>query len=221
MQIVMISIQPQHLVKILNKEKILEIRKKAPKSLPCKVVVYCTKSMPYLLYDKVKKKWEISTNQELSQYSYNGAVVAEFTLNEVYTYEAELYPDNDVYQNIQRVEYNEFIEDDEYFVETSNEEADPDDCLLLKNACLSFEDVRKYVGYGAFQRFYALRIDNLIEYINPKMLSNFYKSNTKSAEDFTYEDYDGSARAGTYSDYLFRQQLRKAPQSCCYIKELK
>ena len=44
MKSIMISIQPQWVSKILNKEKLVEIRKTKPKcELPCKVYIYCTK----------------------------------------------------------------------------------------------------------------------------------------------------------------------------------
>ena len=43
MKAIMISVKPQWVSKILNKEKLVEIRKTKPKcELPCKVYIYCT-----------------------------------------------------------------------------------------------------------------------------------------------------------------------------------
>ena len=65
---IMISIKPKWVVKILNGEKTIEIRKTMPKcELPIDVYIYCTKSN-YFGY--ISKR-------------YAGKVVAKFTLNKV------------------------------------------------------------------------------------------------------------------------------------------
>lgn len=67
MKQILISIKPKWVAKILRGEKTLEIRKTAPKELPCEVYIYCTKS-DYIGY--LPKR-------------YVGKVVAKFTLNKV------------------------------------------------------------------------------------------------------------------------------------------
>ena len=68
MKVIMLSIRPRFVAKILNGEKTIEIRKTMPKcDLPIDVYIYCTKSN-YLGY--------ISNR-------YIGKVVAKFTLNKV------------------------------------------------------------------------------------------------------------------------------------------
>ena len=80
MKAIMISIQPQWVSKILNKEKLVEIRKTKPKcELPCKVYIYCTKG---------KKLYKCVSN--FDEDLLNGKVVAEFTLNKVDTLERDL-----------------------------------------------------------------------------------------------------------------------------------
>ena len=80
MKSIMISIQPQCVSKILNKEKLVEIRKTMPKcELPCKVYIYCTKG---------KKLYKCVSNFDKDLL--NGKVVAEFTLNKVDTLERDL-----------------------------------------------------------------------------------------------------------------------------------
>lgn len=65
---ILISVRPQHVMNILNRDKILEIRKTRPKcELPCKVYIYCT-------YGDMK------TNYMLGK---RGFVVGEFTLNKI------------------------------------------------------------------------------------------------------------------------------------------
>ena len=80
MKSIMISIQPQWVSKILNKEKLVEIRKTNPKcELPCKVYIYCTKG---------KKLYKCVSN--FDEDLLNGKVIAEFTLNKVDTLERDL-----------------------------------------------------------------------------------------------------------------------------------
>ena len=80
MKSIMISIQPQWVSKILNKEKLVEIRKTKPKcELPCKVYIYCTKG---------KKLYKCVSN--FDEDLLNGKVVAEFTLNKVGILERDL-----------------------------------------------------------------------------------------------------------------------------------
>lgn len=71
MKAIMISIRPKWVVKILNGEKTLEIRKTFPKcDLPIDVYVYCTKNKKYANL--------INRGGFLT-----GMVVAKFTLNKV------------------------------------------------------------------------------------------------------------------------------------------
>ena len=76
MKSILISIQPQWVEKILNREKTIEIRKTMPKcELPVKVYIYCTKNNgkgigKYPFYQFCDNKLN----------SLNGRVVAEFTL---------------------------------------------------------------------------------------------------------------------------------------------
>ena len=91
MKSILISIQPQWVSKILNKEKLVEIRKTMPKcELPCKVYIYCTKSKPTLQYFynwqnykpvSEHSTWASGRTLNVGEYG-NGKVVAEFTFNE-------------------------------------------------------------------------------------------------------------------------------------------
>ena len=80
---ILISIRPEHNIKILNGRKIAEIRTSMPKcKLPCKVYIYCTKG---------KNRFDVcaihNKSKDKKDYSFceigNGKVVAEFTLNKI------------------------------------------------------------------------------------------------------------------------------------------
>lgn len=72
MKAILISINPKWVAKILNGEKTLEIRKSAPKDLPCEVYIYCTKeNAKYFIDNKIYNAMM------------KGKVVAKFTLKKI------------------------------------------------------------------------------------------------------------------------------------------
>ncbi len=160
MKAIMISIQPQWVSKILNKEKLVEIRKTKPKcELPCKVYIYCTMGKNTIVYveRKGEKDWYgniakntmIVTRPKYDYMNYTnetlGKVIAEFTLNKVDTLERDL---------------NDWLPKNRYDV--SNE--------LLKDINLNQNELW---NYGQGKTLYAWYIDNLKIYDKPKELSEF------------------------------------------------
>lgn len=166
MKAIMISIQPQWVEKILNDEKTIEIRKTKPKcELPCKVYIYCTKSKTKYLrkLEAYNKTTFITENKDvigqtdkvksiLGEYAtfcesggFNGKVVAEFTLNKIYTLERDL---------------NDWLPKNRYDI--SNE--------LLKDINLNQNELW---NYGQGKTLYAWHIDDLKIYDKPKELSEF------------------------------------------------
>lgn len=81
MKKVLISIRPEWVAKILNGEKTLEIRKSAPKDLPCEVYIYCTKGNPSI---SPFEFYESGRPPHIIGGEINGKVVAKFTLNKTY-----------------------------------------------------------------------------------------------------------------------------------------
>ena len=166
MKSIMISIQPQWVSKILNKEKLVEIRKTKPKcELPCKVYIYCTKSKTKYLrkLEAYNKTTFITENKDvigqtdkvksvlgerstfIESGGFNGRVVAEFTLNKIYTLERDL---------------NDWLPKNRYDI--SNE--------LIKDINLNQEQLW---NYGQGKTLYAWHIDDLKVYDKPKELSEF------------------------------------------------
>ena len=81
-KVILMSIQPKWLVKILNGEKTMEIRKTMPKcEFPIDVYLYCTKEKPYITQQS-KYQFTIRDTKDYTNLV-NGKVVAKFTLNKV------------------------------------------------------------------------------------------------------------------------------------------
>lgn len=88
---ILISINPKHLMNILNGKKTIELRKTYPHcALPIDVYIYCTKSNTQYLVGSKDKVCDILTKRasdrfspNIENYIGNGKVVAKFTLNHV------------------------------------------------------------------------------------------------------------------------------------------
>lgn len=95
MKAVILSVRPQWCKKICNGEKTIEVRKSAPKEVPFKAYIYCTKDRKNLLpieHGKVLEKVNFWENTD-AYYGF-GRVIGEFICDKVdeYTfshYEAE------------------------------------------------------------------------------------------------------------------------------------
>lgn len=210
MKSILISIQPQWVEKILNGEKTIEVRKTMPKcELPCKVYIYCTQAK------NVKENiWKVvdPLNQVKPFYSFdkfgshkdvalNGKVVAEFTLNKV-----EIIPTVKEKRNGASYQYHIISED------------------ILNKSCLKQEEILEYTNG---KDLYAWHIDNLKIYNTPKGLDRFthYIPNNEcptkqcgtNCEDCPNYDEEHETCLALY--YTHRE-IKRPPQSWCYVEEL-
>lgn len=200
MKAIMISIQPQWVSKILNKEKLVEIRKTMPKcELPCKVYIYCT--MPNKQENRKPHSWEVVWLKR---------VVAEFTLNKVDTIEI---CDPCVLRNGEQQDWHWF---------KSNA------CLDSEQIMSYVGYGNDHDGWGnEYAKGYAWHIDDLKIYDKPKELSEFshYIPNNKCPKMECGIDcencmsYDGEHETCLTLYYLHRQ-IKRPPQSWCYVEEL-
>ena len=164
MKHIMISIRPEWVEKILNREKLSEIRKSCPKE-ECIVEIYCTKGQE-LWGDGTGDTWYgIAEDEDLERVfelnptlaRLNGKVVARWHQRCVtpHPYADLSYP-------------------------TPSYDGDPSmcDCGMgywvtvndCREMCLRYEDL---LAYGKGKKIYAWHIDNLEIYETPKELREF------------------------------------------------
>ena len=148
MKSILISIKPEHVAKILNKEKTVEIRKNAPKEFyyrgypttnPELITgyIYCTKNGVV-----IEKDCGLGFPEPI-----NGKVVAKFAIKEMEKYE---------------------IWDNSSLIETS-----ADRIGILKESCLSGKELSEYLGGTNGKVFYAYYISDLVIFDEPKELWEF------------------------------------------------
>lgn len=172
---------------------------------------------------------DVSTFWEIG--GYNGKVIGEFICDRIDTYEMEGYSKTEnVYQAIKSIEHDEDIDDEIQYTIATNEMT-PNELLeipLLKQSCLTFDEIGKYVcgkkDFG-FHTFYGIHISDLVIYDKPKELGEFYtvcKLNCEHCEQWGYtrvnaDEFDMDCK----SDWFNHKPLTRAPQSWCYVEELK
>ncbi len=186
----MISIQPKHLINILNGNKTLELRKTVPKDFKGWVYIYCTKGKDILEYSFLGYR----TLRESSFYnngigmSLNGKVVARFWFDEYIAY--KYYEDDNSY-------FAKRPQDFGYHAEE-----------VLKRLCLSRDEFK---AYGKGKDLYAWHIKKLEIFNTPKSLSDFYKANLYATGE-VIKEYEKRT-----NDFSYR--LQRPPQSWQYIYE--
>ena len=207
MKSIMISIKPERIVKILNGDKTIEIRKTMPQcELPCKVYIYCTKGKlnAYLPYEHDCFEFDVASAVYLNDkpildidVELNGKVVAEFTLNKI-----DLLIDCGAGLHYVDSHYNDIDID-----------------YLRANSCLKDEQIYSYLGLKGdspyFNDGYAWHIEDLKIYDKPKELSDFLTQGYENYDDWLLFN-DGTQN---YNAYLEGWVLRKAPPSWCYVEE--
>ena len=199
MKSVLLSIKPKYCELIAGGIKIIEVRKTKPKfDTPFRCYIYETKTKDYY---------------SVFHESTMGKVIGEFICSEITEFESEFW-DDETYERIQKIikDCDRYFEFDEYEYETvtTNEDEKYRENWLCKQSCVSWEEMRKYVGVG-IKEFYGWHISDLKIYDKPKELKEFRQCH--KCEHYFY------CKAGEYScDGAYK--LTRPPQSWCYVEEV-
>lgn len=204
MKSVLISIHPKWVEKIANGEKTIEVRKAAPKEVPFKCYIYCTKPKKpkkYTLHTYINSgygrkefgvigQWRsgkevVDVNSHLPAYRYNaylaeGKVIGEFVCNRI-----------DVFTPSEHgIIFKRF--------------------RALYETRLTVDEMRKY---AKGKTLYGWNISDLKIYDKPKELSEFRKPckiNLPMCDRCEY-----------YSTWNGRcENITRAPSNWCYVEEL-
>ena len=237
MREVLISIQPKWCELIASGKKTVEVRKTRPKiDTPFKVYIYETKVYDTLFGKGKPKKLCVG----------GGKVIGEFVCKDIEEFQAEftdlMYLDSqneNVCQNtIKRVAWLEDENEPYYFYETANDEDNPNDCELLRKSCLTFDEIRQYIGETFYDKsFYGWCIYDLVIYDEPKELSEFYTIDNEAIKkcehrERVYNNPNHTNGAWLLGSYICNKDepnwcekcktkpLTKPPQSWCYVEEL-
>lgn len=194
---VLISIRPKWCEKIVSGEKTIEVRKNRPKlKTPFKAYIYCTTGRPDL---------NIPISQERLMQDYlntgsmkslncphgNGKVIGEFTCDRIYELETRSPGGS-------------------YYVKGEDQPTTND---VARQSCLTLKDMHEYLraanGYG-------WHVSDLKIYDTPRELDDFRrvcKNDWWCESCAMYCEHNGTCGNGSL-------QIRRPPQSWCYVEEL-
>ena len=203
MKSVLISIQPKWCKLIASGKKTIEVRKSAPKEVPFKAYIYCTKKGMAIFGDSTcfvtdimgvfKSRIKMQEGFELASTlkKWNGEIIGEFICDKIYKIE----PDGEYYT------YGYDIDDDS-----------------IEEMCLTREDL---TAYGKGKPIYAWHISDLKIYDKPKELGEIVKSCDWNYDCCTcrravYELTKAEAKVFYGCD----REITRPPQSWQYVEEL-
>lgn len=215
-QIILMSIRPEWVAKILNGEKTVEIRKTALHEGD-EVHIYCTKNgFPLVASYSGVEENEKPTYTDMRflppvcSYPINGKVVAKFIVGKVEKYEIEWFPlgnDRECYQVLDRIDT--FDDEEDLYTIISNEQPSFDfNTEYIKGSCLSFDELGKYAtnNKGGIGRFATLEITHLEIFDKPRELWEYFK-----AREITM-----SMTKGGHQKLTMYDKITHAPQSWQY-----
>lgn len=248
MKSVLISIRPQWCEKIASGEKTIEVRKTAPKEVPFKAYIYCTKDKPYLYRIDDDNNFELTNTLRSKTYEYvkdyneqNGKVIGEFICDKVDDFYCASVP----YQKENNLGYGQFIDNGVYQVNGNHEGVVFErndryiDSMLknkdLEKMCLSAQEIFDYIGLG--KHLFAWHISDLKIYDNPKELREFYycckemKANEPRAGKYislscyacrhnALKRTEDCSEYNNMLGYICKRNITRPPQSWQYVEEV-
>lgn len=202
---VLISIRPKWCEKIVNGNKTIEVRKTRPKmNTPFKCYIYCTiggqdLNIPISQERLMRDYLETGSMKSLNCPLGNGKVIGEFTCNRIYELETK-------------------VRGGSYYVKNEDQ---PTTNFIAQQSCLGLKDMHDYLHA---QTGYGWHITDLRIYDAPRELSEFWRSCPEYSELSTNcllcENVCGDSDE-TDCNTDGRIYLRRAPQSWCYVEEVR
>lgn len=198
---VLISVRPEWCEKIASGKKTIEVRKTAPKEVPFKAYIYCTKGK-----DGYEWLYRVDNNGYGKAQSWHGKVIGEFICNKIYNIEP-IFSFYDCYSGYADVSDFSCFED--YSIDEER----------LKKTCLTRRDL--YI-YGGEKTLYGWHISDLKIYDKPKELNRFVLEKPKNSCDGCgianhFFDGNGDCNLSECDGY----HIRRPPQSYMFVEEVK
>ena len=192
MKEILISIKPQYVAKILNKEKTIEVRKKFPKDYVGWVYVYCTK-------DKSDKETLIEMHKRYGltkNANPYGKVVCRFWCD-----------------NVEEIHCNSYgLETSEHWYGTK----EIHEKELLEKTCLSFDELDNYLNWS---NGYAIHINDLKIFDNSKEISEFYKVGYNDEVNKVFEQpHTLREQMALVQAVTMLNQIKHVPSNFCYVE---
>lgn len=229
---ILMSIHPKWCAKYYAGEKLGELRKGWFEGFEGKkFYIYCTSIKPMNITDY----YEAYKATEGLIDRWVGKVIGECVCDRIDRFTAEFVDEKKHgvrYEDIRKVWVDENGEEN-YCIVTSNDNSNPNDCDLCRDTCLSFKDIKKYIGENFHEKkFSFLHFTNLIFYDTPKDLSDFGTTDMAAVRkcerrNQTYHKYTDTGyikngfyceESGNWCTCCKTKPIKRPPQSYCYVE---
>lgn len=214
MKKILLSVYPKYCELIFSGKKTIEVRKSAPKEVPFKAYIYCTKAGEKFVHGGIGEKQFLFFNPDTKEYKFDyafeliccknkyskdnflsGKVIGEFICDKI-----DCYPYGDMSFPALAYDGTPTICECESGYDIT--------CGDLEKTCLDYEDLE---NYGESKTLYGWHITNLKIYNKPRGLGEFWSIKCMS-------------KNGSCSDCKAKpvcvNYLTRAPQSWQYVEEL-
>ena len=199
MKAVLVSLKPYYYYLVGEGIKKIEVRKGMPKTEDWNRDTFFYMSKDEKSFSKIPKEFQEKYRKHF------GKVGLRFVCDRIDNYECELWND-EAYELIRQFNYDEYG-DIEYEHGAENNE----NCEMLNKACLTWQDIRKYLGKG-FNTCYAWHITDLKVYDKPQELFDFAN----------YNKYQVCKEKNCFSDNCWicpnNAIVVRPPQDWCYVE---
>ncbi len=221
------SIRPRWTKDIFSLKKRIELRKDKPATdEPFRVLIYETKG-------GITKE---SRHLPFPQHEGAGAVVGEYLCAKTFKFSAEFTePANalgECHEDIRHYWHDEESDEDCSRTIATNGDDNPDACWLCEESCLSFTDIKKYIGVNAHdKKFYGYWIKDLIKYEKPIPITAVkkrcicpempYCPSCPVGYEYMSESEAEFFRMGesATTEWCCLNHMKRAPQDWCYADE--
>lgn len=171
------------------------MRKSAPKEVPFKVYIYCT---------KIPDKKSRSDKLNIGIWKGNEHVIGEFICDKTYLIKAYTFDGGDAARERWKLIQT--------FLPTEKENK------ILFGTCLSTDEMYDYIGEGKFG--YAWHISDLKIYDKPKELSEFYRPCSYSGICYSCDRFRPNGTPNDKPNDFCDGEITRPPQSYMYVKEI-
>lgn len=189
----------------VSRPKTLEIRKTYPKAHDWdgSFDVYITKDEKSLQRVPEKYREEMRTMMEKVAFRFECTYINQYT--------AEFTDDPNCYEEI-RLVWKDSDGDEDYYSIIDNEAEHYEECLLFGKSCLTWNELKEYVGVNCHDTpFYGMEVEDILLHVEPKPLTDFYME-TKDPYDERITFYEGRGQ-----EVHFFKPIIRPPQSWCYV----
>ena len=202
---VLVSEKPIMCEKIIVGKKTIIVKKSAPKQVPFKCYIYCTKAK--------EDRYILERHENGFATRLDGKVIGEFVCDRIIELEGE-YWDDDTYESIGVVCYDEDDGERDVIIFVDNGCDNYKANILCRESCATWEELRRYIGTG-INTFYAWHISDLKIYDKPKELREFSRPCSYSGLCFSCK----RASFNEDGNLLCNTEITRLSQSWLYVEE--